>query len=535
MNIKKLYNKAAREYEAKNFDAALKTIDKIKNVDPKYLPAHVLELHIWTDRKNTVRKYHTLEKIIPLLDRSTEKGKILAIRIYAAMGSTCGDLALTEKGTKYFYLAGKHSKDKEFSCHMIDDALLSANCSDVFSAADFKVLYDEYAKILSDVVPYPRKFYDHKKIRVGFLSADFRRHPVVIWSWALLIGLNKNIFETHFYSLVNKPDPITALLKNKADVWHDVTKFTDEEAAQLIRDEEIDILLDLNGHTGDARFRIPAYRPASLQMSGVGYMNSTGLECFDYFLSDVWLTGNVSATSEFFNEKVLQLPKTHICYNPNNMIDPAPEPPCVKNGYVTFGCFNHYRKINDSMVRTWKRIMDAVPDSRFIVKHKIFDTDDGKNFVAERFKNLGLDLERVEMRGFTTNHLAQYADMDIALDTFPYTGGVTTCEALYMCVPVISRYGDRPGSRFGLSLLSNIGIGDLAVDSYDAYVDKAVELANDRERLIDLRKNLRDMMKNSPLMDTAGYVVEVQKTFVTILDMERKNFESAQKAAANEQ
>ncbi|MBQ6005295.1 MAG: hypothetical protein IJL14_03495, partial [Selenomonadaceae bacterium] len=213
-------------------------------------------------------------------------------------------------------------------------------------------------------------------------------------------------------------------------------------------------------------------------------------------------------------------------YELTQKIEPAYYPPCIKNKFVTFGSFNQFRKMTDSMLTAWKKILDAVSNSRLLLKHKIFNTADGKNFVCERLKNLGFDLARVEMRGFSKNHLAEYADIDIALDTFPYTGGVTTCEAIYMGVPVISLYGDRHGTRFGLSILNNVGLYELAVDSYDEYIKRAVALAGDWELLTILRRTLRTMMKKSPLMDSEGYVRDIEKAFVKILNDEREKFSS---------
>ena len=355
------------------------------------------------------------------------------------------------------------------------------------------------------------------------MSADFKSHAVKAWSFSLLTGLDKNLFEIYCYSNTREPDEVTALFRSAAKNWRDIKDLTDEQAAQLIREDEIDILFDLSGHTGGNRLGAAAYRPASVQMSGIGYMNSTGLDCFDYFLSDVYCAGD----ENYFTEKVIKLPHTHICYESPTESKPADAPPCLKNNYVTFGCFNSFVKITDSILDTWKKILDAVPDSRLILKHKIFKTEDGRKFVAERLVNLGIDVARVEMRPFSDNWIYEYNDVDIALDTFPYTGGVTTCEALYMGVPVVSLYGDRHGTRFGLSLLKNVGLGELAVDSYNDYVNRAIMLAKDWELLSILKKNLRTMMKKSPLMDSASYVREVEEAFIKILDDAKKNFPSA--------
>ena len=166
----------------------------------------------------------------------------------------------------------------------------------------------------------------------------------------------------------------------------------------------------------------------------------------------------------------------------------------------------------------WKKILDAVPNSRLILKNRVFNKDDGKTFVRDRLKNFGFDIKRIDLRGLTADYLREYDDVDIALDTFPYTGGVTTCEALFMGVPVISLYGDRHGTRFGYSILKNIGLDELAVNSYDDYIKIAVALASDKELLKILRKNLRGMMKKSPLMDSKIYIRDVEEAFIKVMN-----------------
>ena len=335
------------------------------------------------------------------------------------------------------------------------------------------------------------------------------------WSWYF--------FKLHCYSNVKAADDVTEHFQSVVDVWRDIRDLTDEAAAEIIRADEIDILFDLDGHTESNRLRVAAYRPASVQVSGIGYMNSTGLECFDYFLSDVYCAGD----ENYFTEKLIKLPHSHICYEPPTSLEPADSPPCLKNNFVTFGSFNQFGKMTDSILITWKKILDAVPKSKLILKHTIFNTEDGKNFVGERLKSFGLDLARIEMRPYTSNHLVEYNDVDIALDTFPYTGGVTTCEALYMGLPVVSRYGERHGSRFGLSMLSNIGLEELAVASYDEYINRAVALSSDWELLAILKKNLRTMMEKSPLMNSENYLHEIQEALIKIYCDEQKNFLSA--------
>ena len=514
MDILKRYATALKLYRAKNFDAALKIVEKIKHAAPHWKKNLLLEVFILRDQGEILKEFFLLEKLLPKLNPSLPDEKDLSADALNCFGSVNRFLGNTAESVESFCLSASLSSNRKKSCEEISNALFAANSSENFSADDFRTLYTEYKKYISDIVPYPKKIYSHEKIRVGFLSANFQWSVVMSWSWHLLSELDKNFFKVYCYSNVKTSDELTNHFRSHAEVWRDIYDLTDKEAAKLIRDDEIDILFDLDGHTENNRLRVAAYRPASVQVSGIGYMNSTGLDCFDYFLSDIYCAGD----ENFFTEKIIKLPHSHICYEPTTKLEPEKSPPCLKNNFVTFGSFNHFGKVTDSILIAWKKILEAVPNSRLILKHKIFDNDDGKIFVSKRLEHFGFDVSRVEMRGFSTkNHLVEYGDVDIALDTFPYTGGVTTCEALYMGVPVVSLYGSRHGSRFGLSILNNVGLYELAADSYDEYIKRAVALANDSELLTILRKNLREMIKNSPLMDSENYVHEVEKAFVKIL------------------
>lgn len=522
MDILKTYSKALKLYRAKNYDAALKLVSKVKAAAPHWNKIFLLEIFIRREQGERVKMLPMLEKLLPRLKDSSPEERAVAADAFNCSGSINRFLGRNEEAVRAFCLSASLSDDRQKACDEISNALFTASSAENFSATDFQSLYAEYKKYLTDITPFPKKFYEHEKIRVGFVSANFQWSVVMSWSWHFFNGtFDDKAFEVYCYSNLKEPDGVTELFRKIVKNWRDIYDLTDEAATKLIRDDEIDILFDLDGHTQNNRLRVAAYRPASVQISGVGYMNSTGLDCFDYFLSDVYCAGD----SRWFTEKLLILPHSHICYeSPIKDLEPADAPPCLKNNFVTFGSFNNFAKVTDSILIAWKKILDAVPNSRLLLKHKIFSTKDGREFVSERMKSLGFDLARVEMRGFSTHHhLIEYGDMDIALDTFPYTGGVTTCEALYMGVPVVSLYGDRHGTRFGLSILSNVGLEELAVASYDDYIGRAVMLAGDWELLAILRKNLRVMMKKSPLMDSASYIREIEQAFIKVLNKARQS------------
>ncbi|MBR3497837.1 MAG: hypothetical protein IKO05_02450 [Selenomonadaceae bacterium] len=518
MNVEKTFARAEKQYKAKDYDAALKTLEKLKRYKPSFRKTYLLEVDIWKSLGNFVREIEAEEKVLSLFNINKPEDRREAVLTLILMASTLDNLGMTIESLEKIRLAKKYLTDKNLLLPSLDTEMYCCSYLENFSAEDLRRLYAEYKKLFAHIKPFPKKFYNHEKIRLGFLSSDFRRHPTLKCVWPLFVNIDKNRFERCYYANVKEPDQFTDIIRSRADIWRDTLNLTDEETAKLIREDEIDILFDLNGHTAGNRLPVAMYCPASVQMSGIGYINSTGLDCFDYFLADVHCAGN----SEYFTEKFIVVPHSHSCYDFRENIEPAAYPPCVRNNFVTFGSFNQFRKITPSMLAAWKTIMDAVPSSRLLLKNKVCSTEDGKNFVGERLKNFGFDVSRVELRGISQDWLFQYSDVDIALDTFPYTGGVTTCEALYMGVPVVTLYSDRFGTRFGRSILNNVGLYELAVDSYEEYVKRAVALANDWELLLILRKNLRTMMQKSPLMNSELYVNDMQDAFVKILD-EQKN------------
>ena len=282
-------------------------------------------------------------------------------------------------------------------------------------------------------------------------------------------------------------------------------------------------MVELGGHTTGNALPILAYKPAPVQICGIGYWASTGLSAVDYFLGDVYLDDE--ETQKAFTEKLLVLPRTHFCYTEVGDIPaPAEEPPCCRAGTTTFGSFNDFGKASDETLRLWARILKRIPNARLLVNGTVFDEPGNRAYAIERMKREGIPMERVEMRGFSLDYLGEYADMDVALDTFPYPGGGTTCDALYMGVPVVTMAGTDHGGRFGRSLLMNLGLGELVANTPEEYEEKVIAIAGDRELLCAFRKNLREMMRRSPLMDEAQYRKDLAAAYADIWqDYMRKN------------
>ena len=378
-----------------------------------------------------------------------------------------------------------------------------------------------YADMLH-VTPYTHENVNrmtHRKIRIGYISPDFRQHSVSYFLPPLLRYFNDDQFIVFCYAL-GRTDAVTQKLRTRRTTWRDLRTYPPQAAAQRIVADKIDILVDLSGHSQDNALPIMAYRPAPVQVSGIGYTNTTGLRTVDYFLSDeVCVPPGDTLAASGFTEKILRLPHTHFCYAPEEirtMPMDGRDAPVRTNHYVTFGSFNNFAKVTDEILLLWRSILETVSDARLVIKGKICSIDSGIEIVKQRLSVVGCDLSRIEFRPYSPDYLEQYRDIDIALDTAPYNGGLTTCEALYMGVPVISLRGRTHGARFGASILTNAGVRELVVENGLNYVRRAVQLAESPSLIEAYHMGLRDNMKRSPLMDMKGYMRELEAAYQRI-------------------
>ncbi len=351
-----------------------------------------------------------------------------------------------------------------------------------------------------------------EKIHLAYISPDFRQHVMFSFYYTMLHGYDHEKFKVTCISLTEKSDGYTEHLKGLVDNWIDVSELDWPEIIERLKKENIDILVDLAGHSADSGLPVLCDRVAKVQISGLGWMESTGLSCVDYLITDK----NIDPDLSNITEKPLYL-TSQFCYTGRNDVSVSQGAPCKEKGYVTFGAFNHYYKITDEILLTWKEIMDKVPNSRLLLKSQLLVSQSACDMVWDRLHKLGLDKERITLEPATNTYMDRYLDVDIALDTYPYPGGGTTCDALYMGVPVVSLYGNRRGGRFGLSILSNTGLGELAVSSMEEYINRAVGLASDVEVLDILHKKLRKMMTSSPIMDSKKYIKELEDAYISIL------------------
>ena len=355
----------------------------------------------------------------------------------------------------------------------------------------------------------------HRKLRIGYISPDFRKHSVTYYFEPLLNGHDRNKFEIYGYGDVNKPDQVTGRLTEKFDFYRNIMGVGDQEAAEFIRSDSIDIFIDLAGHTGRNRLGVLAYKPAPIQVTYLGYPNTTGMPQVDYRFTDA--IADTEDQQQYYTEKLVFLPNGFLCYDPGEAMLPLKPLPMINNKYVTFGCFNNVNKLNPMIVKTWTDILNAVPNSKLLLKFKEGRDSQVQAYYHNLFEEHGLGnaKERIMISGWVTNaqHFELYNRVDIALDTYPYNGTTTTCEAFLMGVPVVTLAGRHHASRVGLDLLSRLGMASFAAQSPEEYVKKAVALAVEPEGLAHIRATMRQRLAASPLCDYQRMSFDIENAY----------------------
>ena len=345
-------------------------------------------------------------------------------------------------------------------------------------------------------------------LRVGLVSGDFQSHPVGYFVEGIVGALASHFsdrIELFAYPSHYRTDALTERIKGCCRGWYSAVGLSDEHLARRIREDRIDILIDLSGHTAHNRLPMFAWKPAPVQVSWLGYFATTGVAEIDYFIADPWTLPK--SEEAYFTEKVWRLPETRLCFAPPEVEVAVSELPALNNGYVTFGCFNNLTKMNDAVVALWSQILLLVPESRLLLKSWRLSQTSVQQSVISRFAAHGIGGHRLVLEGASprAQYLAAYNRVDIALDPFPFTGGATSAEALWMGVPVLTLAGDRLVSRQGVGLLANAGLPDwISVDA-DDYVRRAVLHVGDLRHLAVLRRELRQKVLTSPLFDSTRF------------------------------
>ena len=349
-----------------------------------------------------------------------------------------------------------------------------------------------------------------RRLKIGYVSPDFRGHTCRFYFEPLFSQHNHTEFELFAYSNVLIEDEHTQRMKPYFDHWRTIVSVSDEAAAQMIKDDQIDILVDACGHMMDTRLEIFAHKPAPIQVTWLGAAWTTGLPQMDYVLFDPYMAPPEAVASE----QIIRLPRTWTAFRPGDKARQASVKlsPAAMNGYVTFGYSGRTERLNHRVFTVWGRILKRLPQARLVLDFVVFADPKTAQYYQGFLQRHGIDTSRVVMR-HSENIFEGLGDIDILLDSFPHSGGTMLFDAVWMGVPVITLASDRPVGRIGTSLMTNLGLADWVAIDEQAYEDKAVSFAQDMPALIQLRAGMRTRMQSSPVMDEAGFAGDVQDAF----------------------
>ncbi len=353
-------------------------------------------------------------------------------------------------------------------------------------------------------------------LRIGIVSGDFRNHPVGYFLYNVLRELQSLGVKINLYSTVASEDSQTELFKGFVDEWRQCASSSEAHLAQRIREDGVGILIDVAGHTAHNRLGVFAMRAAPIQITWLGYLSTTGLPTIDYIIGDPWVIPE--GESDFYTEKPLVLPRTYQCLSkPQDSPEVAPLP-ALENGYVTFGSFNNYAKLNDQVIALWARVLLSNPGSKILLKNQVLTDEAFKERLRQLFAAHGVSPERLLLEASVSReHLLEaYGRVDVGLDPSPYTGCTTSFESLWMGVPVVTKAGDRFLSHAGESIMNNVGLPDWVAPNEDEYVTLATEKAADIAALAQLRAALRPQMLASPLMDAKAFASDFQEALHSV-------------------
>lgn len=413
----------------------------------------------------------------------------------------------------------RHSLDLDPSSSLVRSNLLMTLCySPDIAPEDLFAEHKRFGEIhepQTPPAPHAHARDSNKRLRVGYVSPDFRTHSVSYFFEPVLAAHDPAQVETYLYANLLHGDAVTERLKGMADRWRDIRGLSDAEAEALIRQDGIDILVDLAGHSADNRLLLMARKPAPIQGTWIGYPNTTGLRNIDFRLTDV-IADPPGACDGWHTEKLVRLDGGFLCFRPP---EEAPDIEPIKPrafGQAIFGSFNNQAKVSRVCVELWAIILKELPESMLVIKNRSMDDPRARSQILEHFEEQGIDPARVKTVGRIPGrggHLAAYNLVDVALDTHPYSGTATTCESLWMGTPVVTLAGATHVSRVSASILARVGLDDLVATKSEDYVLKAVTLALDHQRLSALRQSLRPSLEASSLLDAKRLAGEVEEAY----------------------
>lgn len=486
---------------------ALDAIDVAIDCDPKSATAHFGRGLILRDLNRADDAIESLRKALSI---SPDRPDIQSALGYALQerGELDEALELLQKSINTFADPQTHS-----------NVLLVMNYHPDITPAKLFEAHRAYARVHEEPCkrswkPHPNTRDPNRRLRVGYFSPDFRGHAVSFFSWPIFENHDHEQFEVFAYSNHFAADATTLLQRARIDHWRDTIGLTVDQVAQLIRDDCIDILVELAGHTALNGLPVLARKPAPIQMNGIGYPSTTGLSAIDYRITDA-ICDPPGLAEQYNSERLLRLPDVFWCYQPPESAPAVGRLPADTNGHVTFVSVNNFTKVTPQVLECWARIVSRVPGSRMLMQTQALNSQIVRERVTSIFSRAGVDQSRLDLRTWSPfpEYLQLIQSCDIMLDTFPFNGGTTSCHGLWMGVPIVALAGATHCGRMGMSMLSCIGLPELCAPDESQYVETAVNLAQDRHRLREMRAGMRARLTESPLLQGERYVRRLESAY----------------------
>lgn len=475
-------------------------------------------------------KGESAQRLVSLAHAHHAKGDWQAAEILSnkVLNLQPNNVAALETLARCMSARGDHRRAMEFSRRALEEnpdmpAIFSNVAFDATHDPDLTLtevfaIHEEWSRRYEESIHRCFDFSNREKdsdkvLRIGYVSGDLHMHPVGFLLKDVIRHHDRQQMKVYCYSMNRADDAVTAEIRAAADEWIDAYFISDEALAKLIEQHQIDILVDLSGHTGFNRLPVFARKPAPVQATWIGYFHSTGLKSIDYFITDPYTTPENSG--QLFSETPAFLPHTRFLFTPPPYAPDVVEAPVASKGRIAFGCFNRVEKLVDPVILAWSEILKAVPESILILKSAGFEHEETCMQMRLRFQKHGINGDRIQLRPRSTHQemLAECADLDIALDPFPFNGGMTTLETLWMGIPVVALEGESIVSRQSTSVLCNIGLKELVFRDCESYVAGAIALARDPERIARLRLEMRDRMLASPLCQPEKFAVDLDALY----------------------
>ncbi|MGD9201786.1 MAG: tetratricopeptide repeat protein [Chitinispirillia bacterium] len=505
-----LYQYANTLYKMARYNEAAEQFEKAFELDPNHVPS----LNDYSVCMYILGKLEESEKAIRRVIEIDQS----CLHPYVNLANVLKEKGLINQALDYY----EKVLSSNPSFYLARSNKLLCLC---YSDLERKYILEEHKKWEENVTsPLPRghfKKHDFNKnknpLRIGYISADFKTHSAAYYIEPILVNHNRNKFDIFCYSDVINPDIVTFRLKKLDLHWRDIQDKDPKDVAGIIKNDNLDFMIDLSGHTGKNRLQLFISRLAPVQITYMGYPNTTGLSTMDYRFTDSW--ADPEDQDIYYTEKLYRLPNGFLCYRPPDNAPGINETPALKNGYITFGSFNTSAKINQKTVYVWSQILKLIPASKLMIKNKQMNDKSVQNMYEKYFTDHNIDKERIILKEFSSSrkeHLECYNNIDISLDTFPYNGTATTCESLWMGVPVITLAGTSHAGRVGVSLLTVIGLKGMIVPDYENYISLAVFLSKNIDKVSQMRKNLRLTLINSPLCDGITFTKKLENAYKDI-------------------